>query len=218
MRSKVDHQCPPWYGKIAGLKFHNLHFCNNKKEHQAPAGAVVINVTSVSRDFGQALSPMLNDGPIEVGGLTALTVENIWQYTKVYKEHLGKFAEWKAWRDAGFANHRGVRYPMGKGSKPEFSYLNKETGKLGYIEARKAIYIPAYQQKLDRYCVRQVNTIIDMLTCTDVWIWDFDVREPNGKTFQDLAEDPSAPLGHGFVLAKYISNMILAETGIETFK
>ncbi len=198
--------------------FHQFHFCNNKKEHRAPPEALVVNVTSVSRDFGRALSPMLDDGPIELQGYTARTVENIWQYSKVYEPHVNSPAEWRAWRDAGYANPRGVRYPMGKGAKPLFSYLTPQLGKLDYIAARQAIYIPAYRQKLERYCVRQVNTLIDILTCSDVWLWDFDVREPDGKTFDEIAADPTAPLGHGFVLAKYVSDLIKLETKEEIFK
>lgn len=103
-------------------------------------------------------------------------MENIWQFSKVYEEvprskqfysrfdktviweypqerHLtedGKLRScyWK-WREQGFCNEYAVRYPIGfqNKSKAKFSLLSRdEMIPLDYIEARKAIYFPVYDQ------------------------------------------------------------------------
>lgn len=174
---------------------HNLHTCGPRT--QAPKGSLVVNTTSRSKDFGRAFSPFLNQGWIELGKLRARNVENLWQFTKVYKEHIGKFDEWKAWRDSGLKDSYPHRYPMGKGAVPEFSFIGNQ--KLDYIEARKAIYVPAYTQKLRKYCQRQINTLIDMLSVTDVWLWDFDGYTTD-EPWDVVVNNPDKKMGHAFVL------------------
>lgn len=197
------------------MKIHNIKFCNPRTK--APPGAFVVNTTSVSKDFGVAFSPMLNQ-PIEINGISAKNVENLWQFTKCYKEHVENPKGWILWRDNGLRKERGVRYPMGKDARPEFSYLTKELGRLDYISARRNIYIPAYIQKLEKYCQPQVNSLIDILTITDVYLWDFDVRDIGDKTFLEILHDQYEKMGHAFVLAKYISNKIYKTTGIEIWR
>lgn len=179
----------------------SIFFCGPR--YPAPKNSFVINTTSISKDFGKNFSPFLCQGDIILDGLKAHNVENLWQYTKVYGEHVDHLEEWIRWRDKGLALRRAVRYPMGKGAKPFFSrWQDKE---LGYIEARKTIYIPAYIQKLDKYCQRQINSLIDILSITDVYLWDFDVF-PTEASFEDLVADPSISLGHGFIVAEYTKN------------
>lgn len=163
--------------------------------------AVWVNTTSRSKDFGVAFSPFLNQGPIELGGLKSNNVENFWQFTKVYKEHVDDFAAWKKWRDSGLADTHAYRYPMGRGRQPEFSYFDKQ--KLGYVEARKRIYAPIFRQKLERYCQRQIHSLVDMLTVCDVWLWDFDGYLTE-DSFETVINNPSNKMGHAFVLKKFI--------------
>jgi hypothetical protein len=168
---------------------------------EVPTHAVVVNTTSRSKDFGKAFSPFMNQGPIKLGNLTAHNVENMWQFTKVYKEHVNDFAAWKKWRDDGLKDTFAHRYPMGKGRKPEFSFFMKK--KMDYITARKNLYIPAYKQKLEKYCQRQINTLIDMLTVCDVWLWDFDVRITE-ESFEEIVNNSEHNLGHAFIIKKYV--------------
>lgn len=182
-----------------------LYLCGPKDKNVIPNNAVIVYTVSRSCDFGKAFSPFLNQGPIELGELVSKNVENLWQYTKVYKQHVDNPNEWIKWRDNGLKDSFANRYPMGKGSKPEFSYFNNK--KLGYIDARKEIYIPAFWQKLDRYCQSQINTLMDMLTVTDVWLWDFDGRH-NNQSWEDNVNDEQESLGHAFVIKKYVYDRI----------
>lgn len=48
------------------------------------------------------------------------------------------------WRKKGFKNKYAVRYPVGFNNRGDCVYALVDNKKLGYIEARKAIYIPEY--------------------------------------------------------------------------
>jgi hypothetical protein len=150
----------------------------------------------------QGFFPFMNHGPLGLYDLTAHNVENFWQFTKCYAEHVDNSKAWLAWRDAGLADFKPHRYPMGKGARPEFSYING-LGKLSYVDARKKIYIPIYEQKLDRYCTRELQTLADILTITDVWLFDFD-SSITTQTLDEVFDDPNDRAGHAFVIKKYL--------------
>lgn len=89
--------------------------------------AIEIDTTSNSGKYSD-LSPF-KLGPCEtyVPAFYSRNFENLWQYSKVYKECLngdGKidWERWTAWRNFGWMNSKAIRYPMGKGVKPLFSY------------------------------------------------------------------------------------------------
>jgi hypothetical protein len=168
---------------------------------KAPEGAVVVNTTSRSNDFGQAFSPFRNQGTIYLGELKAHNVENLWQFTKVYKEHVDDFDRWCQWRDGGLSDTFAHRYPMGKGRKAEFSRLDGK--ELNYVEARKAIYIPAYWQKLQAFCQREVNSLVDMLSVTDVALWDFDGYLTDDG-IEAIMNNPDKKMGHAFIIKKFV--------------
>lgn len=48
------------------------------------------------------------------------------------------------WRKKGFNNKYAVRYPVGFNNKSDCVYALLDNKKLGYIDARKAIYVPEY--------------------------------------------------------------------------
>src|SRR3990172_3820350 len=89
---------------------------------QPPQGELVIDTTSRSRTWTQGLSPFIL-GPVKLWcGWMSKTVENGWQYSKVYSRHLGPDGwpslDWFTWARAGWANPRAQRYPMGNGVQP----------------------------------------------------------------------------------------------------
>ena len=115
-----------------------------KFEKNIPNGSIVVDTTSNSGDFRE-LSPFVLSAP------PAKRFENLWQFSKVYKKHIMSIdgypdASWWKWRNAGYANDRAVRYPMGKGAIPEYSLWDGE--KLDYIQARKKIYAPEYAKNV----------------------------------------------------------------------
>lgn len=189
----------------------NVRVCGPKA--RAPKGAVVVNTTSHSDNWSKGLSPFFL-GPVPLyDGMVAKNVENAWQYSKLYAENAdadGNPTEkhW-AWAKAGFANNRAVRYPMGKGAKPLCSLWKGE--KLGYIEARKRVYVPLYAgavKKADAY-QRLVEVCKRHEACgEEVWLWDFDGYDhvAMGMSLSDVASNEARPMGHAFVLAALLQN------------
>ena len=171
---------------------------------------VVIDTTSRSLNWSKGLSPFFL-GPCEFGGLKSKNVENFWQFSKVYKNHVDQnknpTPEYFSWRDVGFANDYAIRYPMGKGAKPLYSYFQNQ--KLDYILARKQIYIPLYQQEIskteawDRLSqVYEKNKNLVLL--------DFDAYEHRklGFSWNDVIHCETRKMGHAFVLAMMLEKYL----------
>jgi len=176
----------------------------------APASARVVNTTSHSTDLGRGLSPFML-GPVELyGGRTAEVFENAWQYAKVYKQHTfnGEPTEaYWSWAEAGWANPRAVRYPFGRGAKPLYSLWDGR--KLGYIEARKEIYIPLYRRLVaDTPAFETLRKLAE--TGEELWLWDFDGYDYMhlGMTLDEVVNCEERKMGHAFVLAMMLEGKL----------
>ena len=104
-------------------------------EDKVRENEIVINTTSRSANWSRGLSPFIL-GPCKLyGDYESKNVENGWQNSKVYLEHVDENGnpspEYFKWAVEGWNNSRAVRYPMGKGAKPLYSYWNGE--KMNYI-------------------------------------------------------------------------------------
>jgi hypothetical protein len=167
-----------------------------------------IDTTSGSGEF-RDLSPFVLRVPNSITGEPVI-FENFWQFSKVYSCHLWSGEpneEWWNWRRYGWANQRAIRYPMGKGAKPEYSYWDGE--KLGYIEARKKIYAPIYAKYVEptqsfktlREYSEQGNNII---------LRDYDAydHEALGITLKDVINNPNRKMGHAFVLIMMLTGVL----------
>ena len=123
---------------------------------EAPPGALVLTVSTrapVTNPVGWKdlwkLSPFSTvEGGVAVPGLVGIrlrTVENAWQFLKVWPEENG-------WcRDDAFAafdSDCAIRYPRGRGAKAVGHYWGETDSLIGYIEARRRIYVPAYLEML----------------------------------------------------------------------
>ncbi len=169
-----------------------------------PRNKTAINVTSCSTDFGKALSPMIL-GPVNIPNRgIAKKVENAWQYSKVYPNHVDKNGDptpqWFLWSKKGYMTTRGERYPMGKGSTPLYSFWDGQ--KLDYLTAREQIYIPIYMEAARS--TQAYKHLLDIYKATgDVLLWDFDGYDyiAMNKTIEECAKDPTKALGHAFVIA-----------------
>lgn len=176
-----------------------------------PADAFVINTTSRSNDFGRGFSPFLL-GPIKLwGDHVAMNMENAWQYSKVYPQHVDEHGnpteKWLEWAKQGWADPKAHRYPMGKGAEPLFSWWNGV--KLGYVQARKAIYMPLYAKlvvQTDAFC-----GLKDLLEAfDDIYLWDFDGYDHRAlnMTYDDVANCSYRKMGHAFVIAMLIDDFL----------
>jgi hypothetical protein len=186
----------------------------NKWEPNLNYSAAEVDTTS--KGSFSDLSPF-NLGPVDLRENTVcLKFENLWQYSKLYPEHaylpeqkVGRSQfPWDyepsrsfwAWRKAGFMNSRAVRYPMGKGVKPLYSYWYGE--RLNVVDARLRIYIPHYV-----HLVRQTKSYALLYKWyveekRDLVLRDFDVYDyrSQGMTLRDVVHNPKRSMGHAFVI------------------
>ncbi len=143
--------------------------------------------------------------------------ENLWQYLKVYAQHTdpttGEPTEaWYKWARAGFANPKAVRFPMGRGAEPLYSWGGKRSDgtvkRLGYVEARFHIYAPIYASLVKE----NPDGILELRRLLHkhkrITLFDFDgwEHEARGLTLEQVMYHPNYKCGHGFILAMMLSN------------
>lgn len=183
-----------------------------------PLNSIIIDTTSSSGDF-RDLSPfVLGSIKTYVPNLDAKNFENLWQYSKVYKCHttltdsdmlnLIPSKDWYVWRNQGWLNTHAVRYPMGKGAKPEFSWWNGK--KLTYIQARKQIYAPIYAeyvQKTDSF--KQLSNLY-FNSQRPLFLLDYDAYDHRAlnKSLVDVINDSNRKCGHAFILMMILTNTL----------
>lgn len=176
-----------------------------------------INSTSRSKTWSVELSPFIR-GPVGLwfGAPTefAYNVENGWQYSKVYKEHIGKDglpnSSWYKWARNGFQTKGAVRYPKGKGTHPEYAYWNNQC--LDYIESRKQIYIPMYKDAVrNTEAFSRLCDIYSKYKKIIIWCYDGYNRKYYNMSIDDVINCSTRNMGHSFVLEQ----MLLEEFGKE---
>lgn len=150
------------------------------------------------------------------------TMENAWQYSKVYVDQVDPatqepLASWFDWAKEGFNNTSAVRFPKGPGARPLYSFGGfKADGtviRLKYVEARFRIYAPLYAQLVDASPtgLNHLRTILQKygtITLRDFDGWD---RSARNMTLKDVMYNPNHKCGHGFVLAMMLVNNRLWE-------
>ena len=199
---------------------------------------VRVDCTSGNPDpvMKEGLSPFFL-GPVETyDGLKAERFERAWQCSKVFAGFAGAdgdpLPEWFAWRDRMWADasngdHMAIRFPAGKGNanakKTLYSYwkVGGEFKRLGYIDARKHIYLPVYAKavvKTEAY--RRLCRMRD--EGKNLLLVDFDGynhRLPRYDfTYNDVLHCPVLKMGHGFVLAMLLEGLVkVDEEGAVTY-
>ncbi len=174
-----------------------------------------VNTVSQSGASVRELSPFILTIP---GILTnaegklfcSIVFENLWQFSKVYKEHTVEgepSRDYYSWRDKGWADKWAHRYPMGKGRKPEYSLWDGE--KLGYIEARKRIYATIYA----KYVARTVAySLLEELYKEhgEVTLKSYDAYDhiKLGMSLVEVINNPHRKMGHAFVLAMMLEGKL----------
>jgi len=171
----------------------------------APEGIHTINVTSRDR---KEFSPFFL-GPCELyDGNEAMNVENAWQFAKVYPryvDHEGMPSEaYFRWARKGWKDTRAHRYPMGKNARPLYSWWDGE--KLGYVEARKRIYVPLYCRAVERR-VEFAELKEQVEAGHDVALRDFDGYRNDllDMSLADVLNCSTRKMGHAFALAMVLT-------------
>ena len=167
---------------------------NILKQHP---NAIIADVTSNATDDLVKLSPFYphRDIPVPFSeGFTATCVEAVWQGLKVFKSadvdvHM-------------FQNDtmRNIKRTVRKYGKP-LGHRKGVYGKelLGYIEARKQIYIPTYQWMLEHKVPHIIERLREASKTKMIILLDYNVNCD--------VDDPKRPLSHAFLIKAYAEGL-----------
>lgn len=180
-----------------------------RKYEETPENYVRVDVTSHNNQWKHYVSPFYLGPVFTADGNESLNMENAWQYSKVYDDMVDENNNpnelYYKWRELGFNTQRANRHPH-KG-KPLYSLYKDEH--LGYIDARKKLYIPLYMQGvLNR--PDGLNLLINKYNeGYNIALADFDAYQHKklGMTYDDVINNPNKIMGHGFVLAMMVENL-----------
>lgn len=170
------------------VKSRRCSIVNIKKEYP---DAIIVDVTSKATDEFVKLSPFYPVGGIPVPGkegVTSMSVEGIWQGLKMFH---GEGTDSTCFRNRTMKDLK--RTCRTHGPCLGHSYNGHI---LGYIEARKLIYVPAYKWVLENKCANLVKKIKVMSQTKTVVLLDYETNE-------DI-ENPSKPLSHASLVKSYI--------------
>jgi len=182
----------------------------NKFEKNPYPWCIEVDVTSKGsfKDLSPFyLGPIMWNDPITKSTRVCLRFENLWQYSKVYKQHQQLGPDFDAWQKNGFESNRAHRYPMGKGAKPLYSLWMGQ--KLDYIEARKKLYIPQYADLVIR--TKSYALLYKwVVEGKDIVLRDFDGYNYKGVgiTLKEIVRNHRRPLGHAFVIKALLTGGI----------
>lgn len=159
--------------------------------------AVIADVTSQATDGLVRLSPFYPHGGIPVPfseGYTAMCVEAIWQGLKVFET---------ANVDVNmFANDtmKNIKRTVRRFGKPLGHRKGvKGTELLGYIEARKQIYLPAYKWVLENKVANIIERLREASKTKTIVLLDY-------TTNCDI-DNPKTPLSHAFLIKAYAEGL-----------
>ena len=161
---------------------------NIKKEF---LDAIIIDVTSKAKDDFVRLSPFYPVGGIPVlgkEGVTSESVEGVWQGLKMFE---GEGTDSSCFHNKTMKGLKRTCRTHGKCLGHSY-----EGRALGYIEARKTIYIPSYKWMLENKCADLVKKLKIMSQSRTVVLLDYDTNE-------DI-ENTSKPLSHASLIKNYI--------------
>lgn len=161
---------------------------------RAYPGAVIADVTSGAKDDLVKLSPFYPHGGIPVpfsDGVTASCVEAIWQGLKVF-EHSDVDVSL-------FSNTtmRGLKRTVRKYGRP-LGHRKGVNGSelLGYIEARKQIYLPSYKWVLEHRVQSIIARLREAARTRTIVLLDY-------ETNADV-ENARKPLSHAALVKAYV--------------
>ena len=156
--------------------------------------AILADVTSSAKDGLVKLSPFYPHGGIPVPfseGYTATCVEAIWQGLKVFE---GADVDTTLFQNDTM---RGLKRTVRKYGKP-LGHRKGVNGSelLGYIEARKLIYLPCYKWVLENKLQKLVAAIRIISKNKPVVLLDYNTNPD--------PYNPKSPLSHASLIKAYI--------------
>ncbi len=158
---------------------------------QVYPGALILDVTSRGAEPWIRLSPFYPHGGIPVPGhpgRTSQSVEGIWQALKVFATEPEDFTK------LDITTMKGIKRTTRRLGPPLGHRLDGRP--LGYEEARRLIYLPAYRWMLDYRATGLVARLRELASDQTVVLLDYTT---NGDV-----TDLSVPLSHAALIAQYV--------------
>ena len=156
-------------------------------------GAILADVTSGAKNGLVKLSPFYPHGGIPVpysDGYTATCVEAIWQGLKVFEN---ADVDVRMFQNDTMKNIKRTVRRFGKPLGHRKGVNGKEL--LGYIEARKQIYIPTYRWVLDNKVPNIIEHLREASKTKTIVLLDYDTNSD--------VENPKKPLSHASLIKAY---------------
>lgn len=171
-----------------------IRVLHRQAARKAGPTATVLDLTSRGPAPWVRFSPFFPHGGIPVHntpGRLATTVEGVWQALKVFEQ-----ADVDP-RVLDITTMKGLKRSVRKFGRC-LGHRDGLAGKtlLGYIEARRAIYLPAYKFVLEHRLQGEVAELRRLSAAGDVVLLDF-------ATNSDV-DDPAKPLSHAGLVMHYI--------------
>lgn len=164
---------------------------------KAYPGAIICDVTSQAKDGLVKLSPFYPHGGIPVPfseGWTATCVEAIWQGLKVFAS---ADVDTEMFKNDTMKNIKRTVRRFGKplGHRKGVN----GTDLLGYIEARKQIYIPTFRWVLENKVADIIAKMKAAAKTKTIVLLDYDTNSE--------VDNPSKPLSHAYLIKAYIEGL-----------
>ena len=159
--------------------------------------AIIADVTSKAKDGLVKLSPFYPHGGIPIpfsDGMTATCVEAVWQGLKVFE---GADVDVEMFKNDTMKNVKRTVRKYGKPLGHRKGVFGKEL--LGYIEARKQIYIPTYRWMLEHKTIEIIERLREASKTKTIVLLDY-------NTCCDV-DDPKKPLSHAFLVKAYAEGL-----------
>ena len=176
---------------------YNIYIINrrSKKISNLYPNAIVLDVTSKSTDKWIKFSPFFPHENIPVPfspEVKACSVEGIWQGLKVFENE--GIDESKFF----ICNMKNLKRSVRKHGR----VLGHQKGidnkiLLGYIEAKKLIYLPTYHWVLENILRNEINELRELIVSNDIVLLDYETNE-------DIFNDK--PLSHAALIKLYLEN------------
>ena len=160
-------------------------------------GAILADVTSSAKDGLVKLSPFYPHGGIPVPfseGYTATCVEAIWQGLKVFD---GADVDIEMFQNDTMKNIKRTVRRFGKPLGHRKGVNGRDL--LGYIEARKLIYIPTYRWVLENKVPQIIERLREASKTRTIILLDYDTNAD--------VENPKKPLSHASLVKAYVEGL-----------
>lgn len=159
--------------------------------------AIICDVTSRAKDGLVKLSPFYPHGGIPVPfseGWTATCVEAIWQGLKVF---VSADIDTEMFKNDTMKNIKRTVRRFGKPLGHRKGVNGKEL--LGYIDARKQIYIPTFRWVLENKVADIIAKMKEAAKTKTIVLLDYDTNSD--------VDNPAKPLSHAYLIKAYIEGL-----------